>query len=505
MLILFPVLVIVIAISTALLIDVFGVVFLSQVKALFRLLFYTYIAGACIVVFFEEKNPQRMMSWLLVLILFPGVGLIAYLAFGRSYRKKRRVKQKRIVDCSDWTGAYSRRDLTCVDEMNYEISSLTRSLITLLQNNSDSNLLLYNEIKIMADGVITFALMLEALENARNTINFEFFIVKDDELGNRFKKLLIKKAKEGVTVNFLYDAVGSWKLSKEYKNSLEEAGVNVLPFLPVIAPFISREFNYRNHRKIITIDGEIGFVGGLNIGDEYIGKKEYFGYWRDTHIMVKGEAVYSLQNIFFDDWYFSGGTIDAKSRHYAPVHNMKPSLMQIAGGGPDSDKNVIMQAYFKMITMAKKSVYITTPYLVPEESLLVALKTSALSGVDVRIIIPRMADHFMVYWANQAYIQDLLESNVKIYYYMGGFIHSKSLMVDDVCASVGSANLDIRSMELNFEVNAFIYDIEVVEELVKDFEEDLIRSELIKLEEFKNRSKYRKILEAFGRLASPLQ
>ncbi len=504
-LVIIPLLLILLSVISILVIDSFGIQVVSQVKTFISAVFYIYVIGACFVVFFEEKEPQRMMSWLLVLILFPGFGLVAYFAFGRSFRKRHRVKKKKLDEQLNWSGSYNRKDLSCIDDMNYEVPDINRTLIKLLQNNSDSNLLLFNEVEVMADGVVTFAKMLEALENAKKIINFQFFIVKDDELGQRFKHVLIQRAQAGVEVNFLYDAVGSWKLSKKYISELEVAGVNVLSFLPVIAPFVSREVNYRNHRKILTIDNIVGFVGGLNIGDEYLGKVKYFGYWRDTHLQIKGESVYALSNIFNDDWEFSGGEITEKAEEFLAVENMTPSLMQIAASGPDSDKNVIMQAYFKMISTAKDYVYITTPYLVPEESLIVALKTAALSGVDVRIIIPYIADHMMVYWANQSNIEALLESKVKIYYYKKGFIHSKSLMIDEVCASVGTANLDFRSMELNFEVNAFLYDKKVVTQLREDFEEDLSFSEEIILENFKNRKAYRKVLEAFGRLVSPLQ
>lgn len=503
--IIIPIIIIILATLMAFLIDTLGVQFLSQMRVVFNVVFYLYVISACLIIFFEEKSPGKMMSWLLVLILFPGVGLLAYLLFGRSFRKKYRVKTKKVSEYPEWLEDTARRDLNWVSNVDHEVEPICRTLIRLLQNNSDSRLLLYNEVKIMADGGITFVNMLEEMEKAKHVINFEFFIVKDDKLGNTFKELLIKKAKEGVEVNFLYDAVGSWKLSNEYKESLREAGVNVKPFLPNFAPFISRDMNYRNHRKILTIDGQVGFMGGLNIGDEYVGNKEKFGYWRDTHMMFKGESVYALNTIFLDDWEFSGGKVSSLSLHYPKQEIKKHVLMQIASSGPDSDKHVIMQAYFKMIAMARKNIFIESPYLVPEESLLTALKTAALSGVDVRIVIPSIADHFMVYWANQSYIEDLLESGVKIYYYKGGFIHSKSLLVDDLCASVGTANLDIRSMELNFEVNAFIYDKDVIKDLRKDFEEDLYRSELIKLEEFKKRKTYRKVLEAFGRLVSPLQ
>lgn len=497
-----PLLIISVAISIILIVDIFGFSFVAKAKSLFSVLFYLYVISACVVVFLEEKNPQRMISWLLILILFPVVGLLAYLAFGRSFRKKRRVKEKKIDKEALPLQSLEERNKNWPTE---DLDPICTSLINLLKNNSGSKVLVRNEVKVMADGVLTFALMLEAIAQAKSVINLEFFIVKNDELGHKFKDLLIEKAQEGVIVNFLYDAVGSWRLSSAYKNSLIDGGVNVKGFLPVVAPFITRNMNYRNHRKILTIDGEVGFVGGLNIGDEYVGKKEVFGYWRDTHLMIKGEGVCSLNNIFVEDWTFSGGLIHDFSAYFPKVTTQHISLMQIASSGPDSDKQVIKQAYFKMIAMAKKSVCIETPYLVPEESLLVALKTAALSGVEVKIIIPYVADHFTAYWANQSHIEDLLASNIKIYYYMGGFIHAKSLLVDDVCASVGSANLDIRSMELSFEVNAFLYDPEVLKDLRTDFEEDLLRSEEILYENFKARKKYRKVLEGLGRLVSPLQ
>lgn len=500
-----PITIIVVGVLLALFIDSFGIKVLSPMRTVFNVVFYLYVVSACLIVFFEEKSPDKMISWLLVLILFPGVGLVFYLGFGRSFRKKKRVKAKKVGDYPQWLSEISQRALENTPHVDHEVLPICSSLIRLLQNNSDSKLLLYNEVKIMPDGGITFANMMEELKKAKHVINFEFFIVKDDILGSKIKELLIEKALSGIEVNFLYDAVGSWRLSTEYKDQLINAGVNVRAFLPVVIPFISRNMNYRNHRKIVTIDGLVGFMGGLNIGDEYVGNNEKFGYWRDTHMMFKGESVYALNNIFLDDWTFSGGKVHDLKQHYPELEIKHHTLMQIASSGPDSERHVIMQAYFKMIAMAKKNIYIETPYLVPEESLLVAIKTAALSGVDVRIVIPYIADHFMVYWANQSNIEDLLKAGVKIYYYKGGFIHSKSLLVDDLCASVGTANLDIRSMELNFEVNAFIYDKEVIKDLRNDFEEDLYRSELIKLEEFQKRKAYRKVLEAFGRMVSPLQ
>ncbi len=463
--------------------------FLSALRPYLTFIFDIYLVTTVIVIFMEKKNSPKMISWLLVIYVLPGLGLILYLVLGRSFRKKRRVKNKRV---------YS-------EKKELKEGKKGAGLVELLINNSGSELLYHNNVKVMADGTITFAIMLEELKKAKSVINFEFFIIKDDLLGNKFKNILIEKAKEGVEVNVLYDAVGSWRLSKEYKDDLEKAGVNIRVFLPVLTPFVSRNLNYRNHRKIVTIDGLVGFVGGLNIGDEYVGKKEKFGYWRDTHLMLEGDSVYELTTIFLDDWEFSGGKLSSMDKYYPPHQITNETWMQIVPSGPDSSKRTIMQGYFKLITGAKKNICITTPYLVPEEALLEAIKIASLSGVDVKIIIPFVADHFMVYWANQSYIEELLESGVKIYFYKGGFVHAKVLLVDDRYASVGTANLDIRSMELNFEVNTFIYNEAVVTELKNDFEEDIRRSELVYLETFKKRKIYRKVLERFGRLVSPLQ
>ncbi len=270
-------------------------------------------------------------------------------------------------------------------------------------------------------------------------------------------------------------------------------------------PVIRRELNYRNHRKILIVDGRVGFVGGLNIGDEYLGHHPQMGYWRDTHLMIKGEAVYSLQSYLLTDWEFVSKKLIEGEIYYPRVGKSAEQIMQIAASGPDSDWMSILHSYFTMISTAEKRIWITTPYLVPEESLMMGLKTAALSGIDVRIIIPSKADHMMVYWASRAHIEELLEAGVRIYTYQKGFIHSKILLVDGIGASVGTANLDIRSLEINFEVSAFIYDKLVVNKLEIDFKNDLKDSLEINLEEYTKRSLWTKFMESFGRLVSPLQ
>lgn len=370
--------------------------------------------------------------------------------------------------------------------------------------NSESPFSINNEVRVLKNGEETFKAIIEALEDARTFIHLEYFIIRNDRIGKRIRDILVAKAKEGIAVRIIYDSVGCWQLTEDFFQPMKEAGVESYPFLPVLAPLLSRELNYRNHRKIIVVDGQVGFVGGLNIGVEYLGEKD-LGFWRDTHLRLKGDSVYSLQNIFLNDWYFvskeelSGAFYFPKSLSYGD------KVVQVTSSGPDSDWFTIHQAYFTMITTAEKRVWLVTPYLVPDKSLQMALKTAALSGLDVRILIPNKPDHFFVYWASRDNIEELLEAGVRIFTYEHGFIHSKILIVDDVCASVGTANFDIRSLEINYEVNAFIYDDEVVAQLVEDFNMDLKYSKEIALEEHLQRPYTERLLEAMARLVSPLQ
>jgi cardiolipin synthase len=347
--------------------------------------------------------------------------------------------------------------------------------------------------------------LIEAISQAKRHIHLEYFIIKDDQIGNQIRELLIRKAQEGLEVRVIYDDVGSWALSRFFLESLKKAGVEVYPFFKVALPLLSRDLNYRNHRKIVVIDGEIGFVGGLNIGDEYLGQSDKFAFWRDTHLEIRGEAVYGLQTIFLNDWHFVSQEVVEGAKYFPEIGISHPSVVQIAASGPDSEWKSILQAFYKMIASATDKIWITTPYLVPEESLMMGLKTAALSGVDVKIIIPSQPDHFFVYWSSQSNIQSLLEAGVKIYQYKNGFIHSKIMIVDRQFATVGTANLDIRSMEINFEVNAFLYDVDVIIRLEEDFVKDLEESNAYVLERFKKRSIKRKLMEALGRLVSPLQ
>ncbi|WP_430884721.1 cardiolipin synthase [Fusibacter sp. JL216-2] len=469
--------------------------------------FAVYIFLIMALVFFENKNPSKMIAWLLVLAVLPGVGFVFYILFGRNIAKRRRSTKKKNTDENRMAyAAKIQRDImryvTYFKEMNSPVAS---RLAMLLMNSADAPFLINNRVDILTNGDETFSKILYALESAKDHIHMEYYIIRDDKIGTEIKNVLIKKAKEGIKVRLIYDSVGCWKLSAKYVHDLKLAGVEMYPFFPVALPILSRELNYRNHRKIVVVDGRVGFVGGLNIGDEYLGRSKQFGFWRDTHMAIWGEAVYGLQNTFINDWNFvSRQTLDSEVFFPKQAHQ-GDTIVQIAASGPDSEWHSIEQAYFTMVSSAKSRVYITTPYLVPGESMMSALKTAALSGVDVRIVIPAKPDHFLVYWASRDNIESLLEAGVRIYAYEKGFVHSKVVIVDSEVSTVGTANFDLRSFQINFEVNAFIYDGDVAQKLERDFFNDLDASSEINLETHLNRGIHIRFLESLGRLVSPLQ
>lgn len=487
-------------------IDFFQTPIFDQISEIFNIVFTINIAFIAIFIFLENRDPAKTLAWLLVLFLLPWVGFFFYIFFGRTTFKRKKRADKGLEDplYLEQTVKIQKDTLKAL-EFDTETDEI-KKLINLLLENSSSILTSNNKIEVLTNGEDTFASIIEAIEKAKHHIHLEYFIIKDSEIGEKIKRLLITKVKQGVKVRVIYDAVGCWKLSDGFINDLAGAGVEIHPFHPSLFPLFSRDFNYRNHRKIVVVDGKVGFLGGINIGDEYLGKSKKFGFWRDTHLKIEGEAVSILQLIFFSGWnHVIKEELPYNMDYYPPYETVGDTLTQIVASGPDSSWFNMMQAYFKMITTTEERIWISTPYLVPNEAVLTALKTAALSGVDVRIIIPLKADHFTAYWATQDNIEELLEAKVKIYKYTRGFIHAKVILVDDICVSIGTANLDYRSLELNYEVNAFMYDKNIVGRVSRDFRQDFLDSEIIDIVEFKERSLKRKILEAFGRLVSPLQ
>lgn len=464
------------------------------------------IALGISIIFLERKDASSTWAWLMVLLFIPIVGFFLYLIFGKPISNRRiftwdtksrlgvkKAVQSQLRAIEDNTFVFKHKEL-----LEY------RDLYYLHLRNDDAIFTQDNKVDIFTDGIEKFNALIHDLKHAKDHIHLLYYIIRHDELGQQIADVLVNKAQEGVEVRVLYDDMGSRMLRPKYIRSLRKAGIEVEAFFPPKIPKINFKINYRNHRKLAIIDGQIGYIGGFNIGDEYLGKNKKFGYWRDTHLRIRGDAVRNMQTRFILDW-------NQASRHHIMYedryYDAKPAGdvgIQIVSSGPDSDWEQIKNGYIKMILSAKEYVYIQTPYFIPDESLRDALRIAALSGVDVKIMIPNKPDHPFVYWATLSYVGDLLNAGAEVYIYQNGFLHAKTIVVDGKIASVGTANIDVRSFRLNFEVNAFLYDIPLAQRLLEAFEKDITQSTQMTKQLYAKRSLGIRFKESISRLLSPV-
>ena len=473
---------------------------------LVTILYFSTVVFIAILIILENRNPVKTISWILVLVLLPFVGIVIYLFFGQEYRKTKMYSRKGLKDLEKL------RNLTLEQLDNLPKNHFLmndrlytkKHLMNLMLSNSNAILSNNNELTVLRNGEETFPEIFKTIEQAKHHIHLEYYIVEDDSIGNYLRELLIRKAREGVEVRFIYDDVGSWELKRKFLRSMTDAGVKVDCFMRVRFPNLTSRVNYRNHRKILVVDGDTAFVGGLNFADRYQYGVKGIGLWRDTHLKVVGGGATALQIIFMADWYFVSKEILKGEKYFKPFEPGNGKLVQMVASGPDSDWESIGQAYFAAIASATESVFISTPYLMPTADIVTALKTSALGGVDVRIIVPGLSDAITPKWGTNSYVEELLEAGVKIYFYKAGFIHSKVIVVDGIFSSVGTANLDFRSLETNFEVNAMIYDEEIAGILSRQFLNDQDKSDVVVLEEWAKRPRINKIKESFSRMLSPM-
>ena len=364
-----------------------------------------------------------------------------------------------------------------------------------------------NDIQIFIDGKEKFKAMIKEMNHAHRYIHIQYYIIRNDELWQEIEKVLKRKVRQGVEVRILFDSIGCRSMRKSDWKRLKNAGIRVAEFRPALLDRLYPRINYRNHRKVVVIDGRIGFIGGFNVGREYLGLDKRFGYWRDTHICIEGAAVTSLVMRFVLDWNCATGENLFIQDHLFEIpkyirNGREP--VQIISSGPDSKSKIIRNNYLCLIHMAKKSIYIQTPYFIPDKEMLKELKIAVKSGIDVRIMIPCKPDHPFVYWATYSYIGDMIEAGARCYTYDAGFLHAKCLCVDGLAACIGTANMDIRSFKLNFEVNAIIYSAKTTKKLEEIFEDDIRKSTLITRKRYQKRSMKIKMKEQFGRLLSPL-
>ena len=470
-------------------------------------LYVLVVIFVIILIVLENRAPLKTIAWILVLVLIPVGGFVLYLFFGQNYRKQKMFSRKGLGDLKwlhlmseDQKQLLAKKEI--IEDANIE---KCKHMMTLLLNNSKALVARNNKVMILNNGKETFDAIFREIRKAKKHIHLEYYILEDGAITGKLFKLLEEKANNGVEVRIIYDGVGSLSLKARSIKRLRKAGVKMYPFLPVRFPYFTHKTNYRNHRKIIIIDGKVSFVGGLNFADRYLDGLKDIGVWRDTHLMIEGEATNHLQLVFMIDWYFVSQEVLIEKKKYMPeVKVEEECLVQLAVSGADSDWASIQQAYFVAINSARKYVYISTPYFMPGPSMMMALKTASMGGVDVRIIIPYKSDSFFSYWGTNSYVQELLDANISVYRYKKGFNHSKIMMIDDFISTVGTANMDTRSFEQNFEVNAILYNEKLTKQLTRSFKKDIKDSVLIDLKEWKRRPILKKLLESFIRIFSPL-
>ncbi|WP_164667510.1 cardiolipin synthase [Virgibacillus doumboii] len=464
------------------------------------------IALALTIIFLERKDASSTWAWLMVLLFIPIVGFILYLIFGK------RLSGQRIFtwDTKSKLGVKKavQQQLRAIEENNFDFKHKElaeyKDLYYLHLRNNDAIFTQDNSVKIFTDGAEKFEALIQDLKSATDHIHLLYYILRHDKLGRKISDILIAKAKKGVEVRVLYDDMGSRGIKKKFLNRLRKAGVQVEAFFPPKIPKVNLKINFRNHRKLAIIDGKTGYIGGFNIGDEYLGENKKFGYWRDTHLRICGDAVTNMQTRFILDWnQASRNDIVYEDRFYE-AETAGDVGVQIVSSGPDSDWEQIKNGYIKMIMSAKEYVYIQTPYFIPDESLRDTLRIAVLSGVDVKIMIPNKPDHPFVYWATLSYIGDLVYAGAEVYIYQNGFLHAKTIVVDGKIASVGTANIDVRSFRLNFEVNAFLYDKGLAERLLEAFNHDITLSTQMTKKLYEKRSLGIRFKESISRLLSPI-
>ena len=469
--------------------DIFG--------SVFHILYLAVILTTIFVVILDNRNPVKTMAWMLILFFLPVIGLVFYFFFGRDTRKERLISKK----------GYSRLSKRPMAEYQAQeaFHDLDKKNALVLFFRKVNNALPFdgNQVDMYTDGYAMLQALMHEISLAKHHIHLQFYIFENDPVGRLLRDLLIDKAREGVKIRLLYDDVGCWKVNRLFYDEMLCEGIEVQSFLKVRFPRFTSKVNYRNHRKIAIIDGKVGFIGGMNIAERYL-KGFSWGIWRDTHLRIKGKAVYGLQTSFLTDWYFVDRMLLTSSEYFPKIEEEGDVVAQIVTSDPVGGWHDIMQGLVKALCSAKRYFYIETPYLLPTDEVIIALQTAALAGVDVRIMLPKRADAFIIHKGSLSYLDELMRAGVKVYLYRKGFLHSKVWVSDDEWASVGSTNMDFRSFEHNFEVNAFLYDREMALRLKEIFFADQKNSLSLSRKIWSKRSWKSKITESIVRLLAPL-
>lgn len=465
--------------------------------AAFYILYFAVIITTVFVVILDNRNPVKTMAWILVLFFLPVAGLVFYLFFGRSTRREHLISRK----------GYTRLTKRPMAEYQTQVSLHApiekQTLMNFFSHVNGALPFGGNRTTVYIDGASMLADLIKELYRAKHHIHVEFYIFEDDAVGRLVRDVLIDKAREGVKVRVLHDDVGCWKVSHAFYEQMLCEGIEVMAFLKVRFPQFTGKVNYRNHRKIVVIDGKVGFVGGMNLAERYV-KGVPWGVWRDTHAKLEGKAVYGLQTAFLTDWYAMDRTLFTSAEYFPKTDVRGNVVAQIVTSDPVGEWRDIMQGLMMAICSARRYFYVQTPYFLPDEEVKTALQTAALAGVDVRIMLPKKADTWLIHKASLSYLAEMMKAGVKIYLYRKGFIHSKLMVSDDEFSTIGSTNMDFRSFEHNFEANAFFYDKDTASALKEIFLADQRDCMLLSLKVWDKRSWKSKVTESVVRLLSPL-
>ena len=469
------------------------------VHCLFLVVYSIIIIITMVRVLMDNRQPAKTMAWMLVLMFIPFLGIILYIFFGQNTRKERKIWQQSLDQLT------KRSMLEFVEQKDFNIPEEYRTISNLFMNQNLALPFKNNEVEIYTSGYDFFPSLLMEIGKAEHHIHIDTFIISDDPLGRLIADALIDKARQGIEVRLIYDDVGSWRTPNSFFTRMRNEGIEVYAFMPVRFPAFTSRVNYRNHRKICVIDGEVGFIGGMNIARRYVQGTPKQS-WRDTHVKLTGAAVYGLQRAFLVDWYFVSKVLITERSYYPEIIiGQNNSLVQVVTSSPTSLWPEIEQGYVRILTNAKHYVYMETPYFLPTDPILFAMRVAALSGVDVRLMIPYETDTKVVEWASRSYVIEASRAGVKILLYRKGFNHSKLLVSDDAMATIGSTNVDFRSFENDFEANAFFYDKKIALQVKEVFLADQKDSiDLDDVRRFIKKPFLQRLWESFVRLLSPL-
>ena len=467
---------------------------------IFEIFLLLIVVGSIVLVIMENRKPYISLFWVMLLVVLPGVGLVLYLLLGKDYRSRRVIKADELAQLD------ALRNQAVGDSIvEAPADDKYTKLAFMMRSANDSPLFSGNQVRIFTDFTPLFQAMLDDIAAAKHFVHIQFYIVEDDEVGRQLSSLLIRKAQQGVDVRLIFDSWANLFVRDRYYDHMRQGGVKVQSFQKLLPSMLTREVNCRTHRKIVVIDGQVGYTGGMNIARRYRDGINH-GNWRDTHIRLQGPAASQLEVSFLSDWRFCTKELLAQPRFFPP-HDPSPhsSLAQIITSGPMDEWNTVMQGLVQAIAQSRRYLYLQTPYFIPTHPILLALRNAALAGVDVRLMIPSTADRGAVMlYASQSYFRDLLPAGVKIYMYNKGYLHAKTMVCDDDFVTIGSTNIDPRSLEQNFEVNAFLYDSELAIHQRNIFMDDLRECTLIDPAEWEQRPAWHKFRQSFSRMLTPI-